>query len=346
MKALFVGLGSIGQRHLRNLRQLRGDSIEILATRSLRQVPMLDENRNVVTDGDISKHYGIREYSSLDEALSQRPDVVFVTNPSSLHLDTALEAASMGCHLFIEKPLHNSLDGVDELIGIVNERQLVATVAYQLRFHPGLRKVDEWLTDNRIGRIVSAQITHGEYLPNFHPYEDYRTSYAARRELGGGVLLTQIHEFDYVLWLFGKPRRLFSIGGKLSDLEVDVEDTASILMECGKGSESFPVTICLDYLQTPAYRFCLIVGTEGSIYLDFYGAKSAVLKSHDTKDNESFSFEMLHINELFLNELEEFLNAVERGATPIVDLSMGLESLEVALKAKSSMTSGLVEFLK
>ena len=139
MKVLFCGLGSIGQRHVRNLRELMGQDVEILAYRSRGQSPVLNADMRVQRNATVERTYGIRSFANLDDALSEGPDAVFVTNPNTLHLQVALAAARAGCHLFIEKPLSHSLEGVDELIEIVESKKLVAFVGYQFRFHPGLR---------------------------------------------------------------------------------------------------------------------------------------------------------------------------------------------------------------
>ena len=145
MKVLFCGLGSIGQRHLRNLRTLLGDRLEVLAWRARGGGPVLNADMTVRPGADVESTYGLRSFRELEAALSERPDAVFVTNPNSLHLPTALAAARAGCHLFIEKPLADSLAGVDELLAEVERRRLVALVAYQFRFHPGLRRVKSLL---------------------------------------------------------------------------------------------------------------------------------------------------------------------------------------------------------
>ena len=125
------------------------------------------------------------------------------------------------------------------------------------------------LAARAIGRIVAVRAEVGEYLPGWHPYEDYRQMYASRADLGGGVVLSQIHEIDYLYWLFGMPRRLMAMGGHLSSLEIDVEDTASILMECVVDGRPIPVHLHQDYVQRPPSRTCQIIGDDGKILVDF-----------------------------------------------------------------------------
>jgi predicted dehydrogenase len=341
MKALFIGLGSIGQRHLRNLREVLGDSVDIIAYRAKRQVPVLNDKFQVDENANLAEKYNLREFDDLDEALNEKPDIAFITNPTSHHVDVALKAAQAGCHLFIEKPIDSCIDKVDELAQLVTEKGLITTVAYQLRFHPGLNQVFRWLQEKRIGNLLSGSIRQGEYLPGFHPYEDYRISYASRKELGGGVILTQIHEFDYALWFFGLPQRIVAVGGKYSYLEVDVEDTATILMECKCDGRTLPVTLTLDYLQKPPDRNCIIIGDHGKIVWDFHGGHATLTPMGDEK-KEVLDFSQFYRPSMFIDELKQFLNAVAGKGSPSVDLQCGIDSLRMALAARESLETGKI----
>jgi predicted dehydrogenase len=339
MKCLFAGLGSIGQRHVRNLRQLLGGEVEILAYRTLRQSPVLNADMTVNPHAAPETVYNIRSFNRLDDALAEKPDAVFIANPNSLHLPVALAAAKAGCHLFIEKPLADSLEGVDELIEIVERKKLVAFVAYQFRFHPGLQWIKGLLDERRLGRLVAAHIVNGEYLPDWHPYEDYRQSHAGRKELGGGALRIQTHEFDYALWMFGMPRRIYAVGGHLSRLEVDVEDSVSVLMSCGDRRGLFPVHLHLDYLQRPPQRVCEVVGDEGKVHYDFY-KNEVVHYDLKSKFTQQVRFEKFERNQMFLDELGHFLACVRGEAQPLVDLRESVRSLNLSLLADESMRTG------
>ncbi len=345
MRVLFVGLGSIGQRHLRNLKKILGDSVEILAYRVRRSVPMLNDQLQVVEGGSIKDQYDILEFDDLDKALTEKPEIVFVTNPCSLHIEVARKAVEAGCHLFIEKPLAAGEEGVEELIELVEQKRLVAFVAYQLRFHPGLQQVSAWLEEGRIGQPIFANLILGEYLPGFHPYEDYRLGCSAAKDLGGGVILSQIHELDYALWFFGKPSRIFAMGGKLSDLEIETEDTALMLMECRCNGKTLPVSLTLDFLRSPPHRTCTIVGDQGKIFWDYHG-KSTALHNRITGKTETMDFSDLERNQLFLDEMEHFLSAVKGEVPPVVNLRHGYESLQMALAALTSIETGEVQILK
>jgi predicted dehydrogenase len=340
-RCLFVGLGGIGQRHLRNLRSLRGGDVEVHAYRVRREREVLNDSLQVVPGEELETKYDLKVHEDLECALEQRPDVVFVTNPSSLHVDITRRALEAGAHVLVEKPLSHSLSGVAELVEACQERRLVGYVAYQLRFHPGFLRASEILKQGLIGRPLFADAVVGEYLPGFHPHEDYRRMYASRRELGGGVTLSQIHEIDFLMALLGRPERVFSLGGKLSSLEVDVDDVSSSLLEF-RGAEGriLPVRLHQDFVQRPADRRCLIVGDQGKLEWSLSGrslrrwsAAGELCETHDYAD--------VPRNQLFEAELAHFLACVENGEAPNVSLGSGAESLAVALAILESQASGM-----
>ena len=231
MKILIAGLGAIGQRHLRNIRTVMGPEVEILAYRVRGNPDVLTDTLKIETGSDLETKYNLQVFHDLDQALALKPQAVFVCNPSSLHIPIALKAARAGCHLFIEKPLSHNYEHIDELMALAKSQNIQVVVGYQMRYHPCLLRLRSLLQQQTIGRVLSVRVEVGEYLPGWHTYEDYRNTYGSRQDLGGGAILSQIHEIDYLYWLFGLPRRVFALGGHLSNLEIDVEDTVEILME-------------------------------------------------------------------------------------------------------------------
>jgi predicted dehydrogenase len=340
-RCLFVGLGGIGQRHLRNLRALRGDQLEVHAFRVRRERDVLNDALQVQPGEDLETKYDVRVHHDLEAALATRPEAVFVTNPSSLHLEIARRALQAGAHVLVEKPLSHSLEGVAELVEECERRRLVGYVAYQLRFHPGFKRVAEIIQQGLLGRLLFGDAVVGEYLPGFHPYEDYRRMYAARRELGGGVTLSQIHEIDFLMALLGRPERVFSLGGKLSSLELDVDDVSSSLLEFrGKAGRVLPVRLHQDFVQRPGERRLALCGEAGKLEwslsdrrLRRWSASGQLCESHDYSDFPR--------NRMFEEELEHFLHCIERGQQPCVTLASGAESLGVALAILESQTSGM-----
>ncbi len=336
MRILMVGLGSIGQRHTRNLRELLGSSAEIIAYRVCRQMHVLTPTMGADASRNVEVELAIRVVSSLDEALAEKPGIAFVCNPSSLHIPVALACVRAGCDLFIEKPLSDSLEGTAELLRAAEKHAAIVMVGYQLRFHPCLRKLTEVIRSGRLGNLLAVRAAIGEYLPNWHPYEDYRQMYASRADLGGGVILSQIHEFDYLYSLFGVPGRVYALGGKWSDLEIDVEDTASILMECNVAGRPLPIHLHQDYLQSPPSRQCEVIGDCGRVIMDLHALTVAIFtRGNPTPDVHSY--EGFERNQLFLDQVRHFMECVQSRTRPLVDLHDGLQSLRMALAAKRSI---------
>ena len=215
--------------------------------------------------------------------------------------------------------------------------RVIAMVGYQLRFHPCLRALAETVKSGILGSLLGVRATVGEYLPNWHPYEDYRQMYAARADLGGGVVLSQIHEFDYLYSLFGVPSRIYALGGHWSDLEIDVEDTASILMECSfaKRPSSRPTPSRL----SPVTSFPTVRSDRrpwprrhGSACTD-----RKCLYARELQHPRSRSFAGFERNQLFIDQLKHFLDCVKSRTKPVVDLHDGSQSLRMALAAKKSI---------
>ena len=339
LKILFVGLGAIGQRHARNLRRIHGKNIDLLAYRTSGQTHVLTDRLQIRKGGNLQKDLSIKILSKYKKALEQKPDAVIISNPSSLHLRFALRAAQKGCHLFIEKPLSNNLKGVDSLIKVIKKKKLITLVGLQLRFHPLLLYVKKLIESKKINNIISVICEFGEYLPDWHPYEDYRKSYAARKELGGGVILTQIHDFDYLGWLFGWPTKVFCLGGKSSNLELSVEDTANTLLECGTNIRKIPVFVHQDYLQRPKIRKFKIISESSQISVDLI---SNTLSIHHKKRGiaKNIKLPTNRRNQPYLSEMKHFLACLTGKEKSRVSVEESVKSLRVAVAASKSLQNG------
>lgn len=340
MKILMVGLGGIGQRHLRNIRHLFGSGVEVIAYRTRRWTNVVTPELNSDATRNVEKEYGVRVFLDLKDALAENPGIAFICNPSNMHLTVARACIEGGCDIFLEKPLSDNLDGVANLIRSAAELKRVAMVGYQLRFHPCLTKFTEVIRSGALGNLLAVRAVVGENLTKWHPYEDYRQMYASRAALGGGVVLSQIHEFDYLYSLFGLPARVYALGGHWSELEVDVEDTASILMSFQIDHRPLPVHLHQDYLQWPPSRQCEVIGSRGKAIMDFRALSVAVMTA-DRDTQETHAFAGLERNQLFLDELRHFFACVRDRHKPIVDLTDGAQSLRIALAAKESMKTGM-----
>ena len=331
MRVLIAGLGAIGQRHARNLRTLRPD-IELLAYRQRRLRHVIPETLEADSGRDVEAELGIRAYTDLDEALATNPQAVFICTPSSQHLDVAMRAAEHGAHLFVEKPVSHSMEGVERLAGVVADRGLVALVGCQWRFHPGVVRLRAMLADGVLGPVHTAVIEYAEYLPDWHPYEDYRRSYAARAELGGGVVLSHIHDYDLAWWLFGAPVDVVATGGHESTLEVDVEDTVRATLR----TPETRVIVSQTFASRDIRRRIVVSGERASVTVDLAGGRLEV----SAPVAPGLSFVNYQRNDMFTAEVAHFLACVERGAEPLIPLREGIAVLRVALAVKESLRDG------
>lgn len=338
MKILFVGLGGIGQRHLRNVKEVLGNDVEIYAFRKRKDQFVLDNKLNIKKGLSLDEVYNIKNVESLDEAFKNKIDVVFITNPTSMHMEVLLKAAENGCNIFVEKPLSHNLENYDKLEQILKKNNNITFVGYQNRFHPCIKSTKKLIEQKAIGDIISVSAEVGEDIRTWHEYEDYRDMYASRKDLGGGVVLSQIHELDYISWFFGMPKSVYAIGGKLSDLEIDVEDTSSTLLNCEVDGRDIPIHIHQDYIQNPPSRNCKIIGTKGKIYFDLLSSTISQYDEHGKKVYSSvFEFER---NDMFIEELKEFFKSIEEKKQSIIPIEDGVKSLKIAIAIKESIHSG------
>ncbi|MFH1133494.1 MAG: Gfo/Idh/MocA family oxidoreductase [Nanoarchaeota archaeon] len=334
MKLLFVGLGSVGQRHLQNVMQIMPEA-ELYAFRKSGSSQVIKDCK--VLDKPFGEYYkSLVVVRDLDAALRIKPDAVIITNFSSAHVETAIAFAKAGCHLFIEKPLGLSLAGIPELERIAKEKKLAVMVGYQLRFSPLYQKVRKIVKDNA-DKLVSASFEWGTFVPLHHPYEDYSKNHAAREETGGGVVMQLIHEVDVLYDLFGMPRRTFGVGGKLSALDWTGQDTIMAILDFGK-AKPLPVHLYLSMAQTKETRRWRFQFTDKTLFVDL-GQNSFELFDDKGKPIELVKDETIR-NQFFIDEMRLFLGCVAGKRRPLVTLADGRASLEMALGIKKAVQKG------
>lgn len=338
MKVLLFGLGSIGQRHARILRQVLGDGVELGAFRQWGRKLVINDDLSVVEGVDPAEQWGARSFSRLEDAFAWGPAAAFITNPISMHVESARRAVDAGCHVFIEKPLSHTDDGVADLAEAAAARRLTLAVGYQLRHHPALALIRSRIEEGAIGRVCAVDIEFGEYLPTMHAYEDYRETHMARRDQGGGAILCLSHEIDAMCWLFGTPHSVLSVGGHLSDLELSgVEDVATMLFTGGHGGRKVPMRVHLDFLQRPPRRRYKIVGDAGSIEFDYH-QRELVLATPAGRDVTTFA--SWHRNQMFETEVAEFMACVRGERDPVPFLDAALSTHRTCMAAVRSLASG------
>jgi len=323
-RILISGLGSIGRRHLANLVELGQE--DIVLHRS---------GRSTLPDDDLEQ---FESESDLARALERwQPQAVLVTNPTALHLEVAVPAARAGCHLFIEKPVSHSMQGIDGLEAAVKSGGGQVLVGYHFRFSPGLRAIKEWLQDGAVGHPLSAKVYWGEHLPDWHPWENYRTSYSARSDLGGGVVRTLSHPFDYLRWLLGEISEVQAMTANSGSLGIDVEDTASILMHLEQG---LIANLQLDYLRRPPAHSLEIIGTQGMIQWDGLSGHARGYDPKDDRWNELPPPAGFERNTVFMDEMRHFLAVVAGEEEPACGLTDGIRALEIVEAVHESAKAG------
>jgi predicted dehydrogenase len=264
---------------------------------------------------------------------------VIVSNPTALHLDVAIPAARAGCHLFLEKPLSHTLEWIDELEEAVSRGGGKVLVGFQFRFHPGLHHAERLLKDGAIGRLLSVRAQWGEYLPGWHPWEDYRQGYSARSDLGGGVVLTLCHPLDYLRWLIGEVSSLWGFTGKLGDLELQVEDTAEIGLQFASGVLG---SIHLDYNQRPPSHWVEMIGTQGTIRWDNADGATRLYRAEAGQWETYPAPEAFERNHLFLDLMRHFLEVASGKAEPLCTLNDGIRALRLALAVYASQAQAKI----
>ncbi len=319
MKFLIAGFGSIGRRHLRNLLAL-GER-DIVLYRTHRSTLPTDEIEQFPTE------------SSLEVALAHRPDAVIVSNPTALHLSVAIPAARQGCHILMEKPISHSMEGLNELREALRQGGGQLLMGFQLRFHPTLRTAAAVIASGEIGRPLAVRAHWGEYLPNWHPWEDYRRSYAARPELGGGVVLTLCHPLDYLRMVVGEVRAVHAMTATIPELELNVDAVAEILLGFENGAIG---SVHLDYVQQPAQHTLQVIGSEGVLNWDSASGLLTWQRVGENQPHQAHPPADFERNWMFLEQMRHFLEVARGQSEPLCTLADGERALQIALAALES----------
>lgn len=318
-----VGLGSIGTRHLRLLRKLVPSAEIGVVTR-----------RNRSDFGDMRVDYFAK---SVDEALEFRPHAAVIANPASFHLEAALPLARAGVHLLVEKPISSSSEGVRELIDVCRTRGVTLMIGYNLRFLPSLRRYGELLAERRIGRVLSVRAETGQYLPSWRPDRDYRKTVSASSALGGGVLLELSHEIDYLRWLFGGVDWISAVQSRQSNLEIDVEDTAHLVIGFERLDGAVPLvgSLNIDFIRHDTTRCCTAIGENGSLRWD--GLTGTVeLFEPGAATWQTLLVSRPQSDDSYTAEWQHFMACIADGGAPIISGDDGLAVLRIIEAARES----------
>lgn len=307
-------MGSIGLRHLKNLKKIMSS----FETASLRST-----NRNISEE-----YYKLidHEFYNFEDAKKFDPDVVFITNPTSLHVETTLQFMDNVDGIFIEKPLSDNIESAKKL---VKNTDVIMHVACPLRFHPVIKFLKNYF--NSTNKIKSIHITSGSYLPSWRPGQDYKKTYSARKDLGGGVSLDLIHEIDFMRWIFGDISEGYFGSAKISDLELDVEDTAYGIWKLKNGAVC---EIHLDYYRKIPKREVEIVTENAVVHADLIRSKVKICEETGEEKTYHFNFDR---NDMYLEEMNYFLDILANGVKSFNNTSFAIETLKYALYMRNNV---------
>ncbi len=331
-RVLVVGLGSIGERHLRLARTLLPDA-DIQALR--RQMP---DTMPELADGCLV---------GIDQAIAFAPQLAVIASPAPFHVEVALALAESGAHLLVEKPLADSSEAVPDLLALCRQRGRVLLTGYNLRFLPSLRHFRSLLHDGLIGQVISVRCETGQYLPLWRPGIDYRLGVSARRALGGGALLELSHELDYLRWIFGEVDWIQASLSRQSSLDIDVEDTAHLVIGFmpDEGGRRLIGSVSLDCVRHDVTRTCVAIGESGSLRWNAIAGTVEHLPAGTQVWQEVFLHKAQR-DESYLAQWEHFLACVEGREVPLVSGEDGLEVLRIVEAARLASDDGRLVRLK
>jgi predicted dehydrogenase len=319
-----IGGGSIGTRHARNLITL-GQSVQIIETEPSRAAEL--------------RTLGFTVESELEAAFAPEVDAVLVCSPSIHHFAHTQAAIRAGKAAFIEKPISHRMDGVDDLVKQAQAAGIITLVGFNMRFRDGFKRAQALIAEGRIGKPLAVRANASYYLPHYHPDKDYRQRYQAQKRLGGGVVLDDIHELDYLTALFGRAVEVFAYAGKLSDLEIDVEDYAAITLKHASGVIT---QLQLDFLQRVYRRQVEVTGSQATLTLDH---NTGEIRLYGPADHQYTTYPQkmsVTVNDMYLDEMQHFLDCLRGEVQSIADIAAGRNVLQLAMAVLESAETGKV----
>ena len=301
MKILIVGLGSIGQRHAGCLQKIAGVDIAVLRTKK----------------GTLKEASGFTEFYNLEDALAYGPDGVLISNPTSLHVSTALPFLQRGIKTLIEKPVADTAADAEKLAAYSEHLR----VAYCVRFLPLINTIKEIAAQEKIYKL---SFKRSYYLPKWHPYADYRTEYTAKKEMGGGVIRTLSHEIDLMLYLFGEPVQTVGVTDKISPLEIDTDDFAFVSCKTAAGAR---INFELDFFSPKNVNIAELFTDKGKYTWDM--TEMLFTPYSETVPERIYGQELFDIEKMYLRQAQDFITFISTGKSENADLATSKKVLQI-----------------
>jgi predicted dehydrogenase len=324
MKFLIVGLGSMGKRRIRNLQYLKAGTIIGFDTR--------EDRRN-----EAEKKYNVQTFADFDKAMQEHPDALVISTPPDLHTKYALAAAASNKHFFIEASVVD--EGMDELINVCRGKKIVAAPSCTMRFNSSIQKIKEIVDSGEIGRPLAFSYHSGQYLPDWHPWEDYRKFYVAKKETGAAREIVSF-ELVWLTWIFGNISTVSCLKGKTSILDIDIDDIYQIIMKFRNGVFGH---MQIDIISRVADRSCKIFAEKGVVFWNWgedirvYTAKDKQWKSYREETGTSVEGYTEKIKEEpYIQEMSSFIKAINKEEAYPYTLEEDKSVLEMLYAAEKS----------
>jgi len=311
MKVLILGLGSIGRRHAHCFLAVGAAAVAGFDPDEKRRAQFVQETAGAA-------------FATEAQGLAWNPDLVVVASPNSFHIQQAQIAVASGKALLIEKPLGTDLARARELDRAIEKAGIYAHVGSNWKFHPALQVMKAWISEGRLGTVAGVQALAGQWLPDWHPWEDYRQLYAARTDLGGGAIF-DTHELDYMTWLIGPVAEICGFKACTGALDISTEDVAACVLRFRSGALG---VLMADYIQRVAQRRYHVVGSEGTLDWDHFDGH-VVLHVSGKRAAERLDVRLKDINDMYVSQARRILTDLRTGGRPETPVSAMLRVLEL-----------------
>lgn len=323
MRILIAGTGSIGQRHIRNIRAIEPGARFIFLRAERRYDALADElDAEVVAD--------------MAEAAVYRPDLAVIATPSALHTELVMGCIKYGIPFYIEKPVVITEADVRQIREKLKRSKFNAPtqVGCNLRFLPSLQKARQLIEEGALGRIARASFQAGQWLPDWRPQQDYRKSYSADPARGGGVLMDLIHEIDAARMLLGEFNHVLAMTARFEPLQIESESVASVMLS-GQGNGPL-VTVGLDYVSRCPVRRYEVIGDQANLVWDL-PAQTLTLQRPGESRVVTDRAEEFDVAQTYITAMHEFISAIRSGEPTSQGIEEGLRSTELAIAAKGNV---------
>jgi predicted dehydrogenase len=336
LSCIVIGCGSIGERHLNNIQKL-----------GIKKIGIFDIDKKKAQD--ISEKYNVRNIININSIFDFKPSFTVICTFPWTHQKFMKLSIDANCHIFVEKPLSSNLEGIENILKYAKSKKLKIAVGHNLRFEEGLKIIKKKMEKNQIGKPLNILSQCGQHIKLWRPHLNYKNHYVLKK--GGGIILDDSHEYDYIRWLLNdKVESVVCFTKKAKSIRTNTESLASIMLKFKKGSTA---TLVIDYLRPKYERNCQIIGENGSIKWNLEVEKGAS-KNYSAKIKSKIETHVLQSNKIsketvskkqnsmYVEEMKDFVDSIRYNKKPFVDGWDSLETLKIGIAALKSANENRV----